>query len=268
MLEHRTLLESPFAVASAVRCPGLTSARCPEEQVSGAAVVLVRRGVFRRTADGRPALADVTTGYLQRPGESQRIDHPAGGDVCTAIAVADDLADRLAHAGPIRVTAAADLAHRRLLADPGEDRAADLIASLLPAPAPHPATDDVRALLHADPSCDLTTLAAVVGWSPWHLSRVFHRSTGSTLSAYRRRLRVRAALDALSAGAPLAAAANESGFADQAHMTRAIRSETGHTPGHLAVLLRAGDDDRTRAISGEGPPGSSGSIGLSRGRGL
>jgi len=246
MLEHRTLLESPFAVAAEVRCPGLSSARGAEEQAGGAAVVLVRRGVFRRTADGRPALADVTTGYVQRPGESQRIDHPAGGDVCTSIAVSEDLADRLGHAGPIRVSAAADLAHRCFLADPSDDRAADLIASLLPAPPPHPSTDDVRALLHADPSCDLTTLAAAVGWSPWHLSRVFHRSTGSTLSAYRRRLRVRAALEALSAGASLAAVAGETGFADQAHMTRAIRSETGHTPGHLALLVRTGSGSPPR----------------------
>jgi AraC-like DNA-binding protein len=238
VLEHRVLLESPVARVAAVRCPG-GHAWSPEEEVDGAGLVLIRRGVFLRRADGRAALADVTTGYLQRRGEAQQIAHPYGGDICTSIHLSDELADRFG--ARLHVSPAADLAHRRLIAAHPADRAeltADLIAELLPfsSDEAHPLIDEVRALLHSDPSLDLGALAAAVGWSPWYLSRVFHRATGSTLNAYRRRLRVRVALDELPDSPDLASLAARVGFADQAHMTRAVRAETGSTP---AALRRA-----------------------------
>ncbi|GAA0530383.1 helix-turn-helix transcriptional regulator [Paractinoplanes ferrugineus] len=243
MLDHSLLVRTPFGRVAAVRCPGDHPAWSPEEPVTSASVVLVRRGVFLRSVDGRTSVADVTTGYLQRPGECQRVAHPAGADVCTALTVPDDLADRLAHAGAaVHVSAAADLAHRHLLADPTPDRVAELIDALLPAsPAlswPRAAAiDEVRVRLHADPSSDLPTLAAAVGWSPWHLSRMFRRTTGCTLRAYRRHLRVRAALDELPDAPDLADLAVRTGFADQSHMTRAVRQETGRTPAALARSL-------------------------------
>ena len=240
------LLESPVARVAAVRCPG-GAAWSAEEQVGSASVVLVRRGVFLRRAGGRSALADVTTGYVQLPGECQQIAHPSGGDICTSLGVSPDLACRLAAGGGVAVSPAADLAHRRLLAAAEPDRAdlaAALLAALLPAqPAARatPAIDDVRALLHTDPALDLSGLAAAVGWSPWHLSRVFHRVTGSTINRYRRRLRVRAALDQLSDADDLAGLAARVGFADQAHMTRAVRAETGGTPAALRKALDQGE---------------------------
>ncbi|MFD0517736.1 hypothetical protein [Paractinoplanes durhamensis] len=68
MLDNSVLVETPFARAAAVHCPGEQARWSAEEQVTGASLVLVRRGVFVRSADGRAAVADVTTGYLQRPG--------------------------------------------------------------------------------------------------------------------------------------------------------------------------------------------------------
>ncbi|WP_436522805.1 helix-turn-helix domain-containing protein [Actinoplanes sp. HUAS TT8] len=278
MLEFRGLLTTGWVTATAVRCAG---GHAPEEPVTTPAVVLVRRGVFVRHADGRATLADVTTGYIQRPGETQRISHPHGGDVCTALTVTPELADRLARTGPLpsssrasfgtssrvsfrasfragllHVSAPADLIHRRLLAAPPVDRpdlAGELLAALLPAPhttrPAHPVVEEVRELLHLDPTLDLTALAGVVSWSPWHLSRAFHQATGSTLSTYRRRLRVRAALDDLltEPRASLATVAARTGFADQPHMTRAIRTETGSPPATLRRLLyrsRPGNDLR------------------------
>jgi transcriptional regulator GlxA family with amidase domain len=97
----------------------------------------------------------------------------------------------------------------------------------------------VRELLHTEPGLDLTALAAAVGWSPWYLSRVFRQATGVRLTAYRNRLRVRAVLDDLTEepGAGLAGLAVRHGFADQAHMTRVIRAETGGTPAALRRRL-------------------------------
>jgi AraC-like DNA-binding protein len=93
--------------------------------------------------------------------------------------------------------------------------------------------------LHSDPTAGLTALAAAAGWSPWYLSRAFHAATGLTLTAYRRRLRVRAALDDLARDPPpaLAGLALRHGFADQSHLTRAVRAETGHPPAALRRLL-------------------------------
>ena len=49
-----------------------------------------------------------------------------------------------------------------------------------------------------DFSLSLDEVAREVGASPHHLSRVFQRVTGSSLTAYRNRLRVRAVLDTLA----------------------------------------------------------------------
>jgi AraC-like DNA-binding protein len=245
VLEHRELLASPSLSLSAVRCRG-APAWTAEEPVTSAAVVLVRRGVFLRRVRGVTAAADVTTGYVQRPGEEQQIGHPAGGDVCTTLAVPAEVAERLARAGPVVVPPAADLAHRRLLARARagrvdvQDLAAEVLAALLPAPVVRQrGVEQARAALHADPELSLDELAGLVGWSPWHLSRAFHRGTGLTLRAYRLRLRVRRAIDGLAGGAGLAEVARRAGFADQAHMSRAVRREVDASPGAVRRLLRA-----------------------------
>ncbi|HET6529655.1 MAG TPA: helix-turn-helix domain-containing protein [Actinoplanes sp.] len=289
MLHQLRLIDSGALRLTTVGCPGGTPWSA-EEPVTTAAVVLVRRGVFRRRVNGAESLADTTTGYVQRPGECQQVGHPAGGDVCTTIGVPPELADRLARTGPLIVPAAADLAHRRVLAatrhprpaqpdparpdpaqpDPAQpdparpnrtrfhpaqrhpapaasdlvlsDLATDVLAALLPATAPPRSSariDDVRAALHADPGRTLADLATVAGWSPWHLSRAFHQVTGVTIGTYRRRLRTRAALDALADGDTPAAVAARTGFADQAHLTRALRREVALSPA-VARRLFAG----------------------------
>jgi AraC-like DNA-binding protein len=238
VLNQRSLLDSPALRLTTVGCSGGAS-WSPAEPVTTAAVVLVRRGVFRRRVNGVESLADTTTGYLQRPGEHQQVAHPAGGDVCTTIGVPPELADRLARAGPLTVPPAADVAHRRLLAaarHPGAglvDLATEVLMTLLPATAPprsHARIDDVRAALHTDPGLALSDLATMTGWSPWYLSRAFHQVTGVTLGTYRRRLRTRAALDALADGDSPAAVAARTGFADQAHLTREWRALSGLPP--------------------------------------
>jgi AraC-like DNA-binding protein len=253
VLERDDLLESPMLSLAAVRCPG-GRAWSHEEPVTTAAVVLVRNGIFLRRVNGRRTIADPTTGYVQHPGDVQQVSHPAGSDVCTTIGIPPEWATHLpvSAPGPVTVTAAADLAHRRLLAAARAghrqlpDLAADVLATLLPVPGPAAAgrVDDARTALHTDPELPLAALAALSGWSPWHLSRAFHRATGLTISTYRRRLRVRAALDALTTDEPLAAIAARTGFADQAHMTRTLRREIDLSPATARRLLRDPVDHR------------------------
>jgi AraC-like DNA-binding protein len=249
--------------------------------VTSAAIVLPCRGVFRLRADGRERVVDPATAYLQWPGEEQQFAHPAGGDVCTAIGLSADPAAGLAAEAlaegerpavardPVPVAPPLALAHRLLLsrARAGADRVelgdltAALIAELLPAlgaasggaswPGPARAgpalarqrrlVEDARELLSCQPDRPLPDLAALLGTSPWRLSRLFHRFTGVSLHRYRIRLRVTAALDRLAGGVDsLAVLAAELGFADQAHLSRVVRQSTGLTPGRLRTLIGPG----------------------------
>ncbi|MGR6317253.1 helix-turn-helix transcriptional regulator [Micromonospora soli] len=89
----------------------------------------------------------------------------------------------------------------------------------------------------------LTEVAEQVGCSPHHLSRVFQRVTGQSLTAYRNRLRVRSVLTVLADGdgPPLGEVAAAHGFADQAHLTRVVREQVGHPPARLRRLFAARD---------------------------
>jgi AraC family transcriptional regulator len=78
------------------------------------------------------------------------------------------------------------------------------------------------------------TLAALAGPEavhPAHLARAFRRSQGVTVAAYVRRLRLEHAMRELRATPrSLAAIAHAAGFADQSHLTRALKAATGVTP--------------------------------------
>jgi AraC-like DNA-binding protein len=98
----------------------------------------------------------------------------------------------------------------------------------------------VREALAADPDLSLAQLARELSISPHHLSRTFRAQTGETIARHRMRLRTRTVLERLAAGdTDLARLAAESGFADQSHLSRVIRSETGATPRALRAALTA-----------------------------
>ncbi len=67
---------------------------------------------------------------------------------------------------------------------------------------------------------------------PARLARGFRRSYGESVGERLRRLRLDAARAALERpGSDLADVAQECGFADQSHLTRAFRKAFGVTPG-------------------------------------
>ena len=99
----------------------------------------------------------------------------------------------------------------------------------------------VRDRLHdeAPAAVSVRAMAASMGVHPVALTRAFRRAYGVPVTAYARRLRLRAAADRVaSTDEPLARVAVGAGFADQAHLTRALRDETGLTPGALRRLVR------------------------------
>jgi AraC-like DNA-binding protein/quercetin dioxygenase-like cupin family protein len=90
-----------------------------------------------------------------------------------------------------------------------------------------------RALL-ADPDLPIAAWAREAGLHPGSVARGFQQQFGVTAARFRATARAHRALAALSnPGLSLVQAAGDSGFADQAHMTRAIVALTGSTPHRL-----------------------------------
>jgi AraC-like DNA-binding protein len=274
MLTARTFLSSDGVQVSDVACRHRRGRGHADEQISGHAIVFVRRGCFIRSVDGVELLLDPTVAYCMNPGEEQRYDHPHDhGDDCTSVFLdADVLAslwggDPSLPSRPLPTSAQIDLEHRLLLSagregvDPHEqlERAIVLTVRALEQADPRrvaagrPATtrtrqavaDGAREILAASPERSLPELARELAVSPHHLSRVFRAVTGQTISRHRMRLRTRAALERLSGGElNLARLAAELGFADQSHLCRVVRQETGHAPSSLRRLLAYADSQR------------------------
>lgn len=101
--------------------------------------------------------------------------------------------------------------------------------------APQPAAlARLLAEIDADPARphDLPSLAAPLGLSRFQTLRAFFRATGLTPHAYLLDRRVRRASELIRAGdCGLAGIAAQTGFADQAHLTREFKRRHGLTPG-------------------------------------
>jgi AraC-like DNA-binding protein len=267
LLNRRILLDSADIAIEDFSCRHPKVRGEAVELTTRHALVFVRRGCFIRRVDGLRSLLDPTLAYSMNPGEEERFDHPTGhGDDCTAIVLDPSMAASLwggeeaLPSGPLPVPPRLDLAHRLLLAagrsgadrDQLVERAVTLAGAALEQIDPHqvaagrPATararrllvDGARELLATEPGCPLPRLARTLAVSPHHLSRIFRAATGHTISRHRMRLRTRAALERLAAGdQDLARLAADVGFADQSHLCRVLRAETGQPPSTLRQAI-------------------------------
>lgn len=80
----------------------------------------------------------------------------------------------------------------------------------------------------------LADTARTVGYSPFHMARVFRAVTGSSVHSYAMRLRLRLAFDRIAGGErDLAALAAELGFASHSHFTLRFRQAFGQAPSIL-----------------------------------
>lgn len=236
------------------QCAGAAEGPDRPERVEGFELVIPRAGAFRRCTDDGERVVDPTVAYLGLPGQDQLVSHAAdgAGDACRVYILSSGLVPLRLADGPVPLGPAADLFERGLAARVRrapvdglavEEGVVGLCALLDPADhrlRPTPAVDRARELLahrFAEP-LGLVELARLVGYSPHHLSRTFAAATGLTLSRYRRRLRVRAALARLEQGADdLARLAADLGFADHSHLTAACKAEAGQAPSRLRALL-------------------------------
>ncbi|QBR04372.1 helix-turn-helix domain-containing protein [Paraburkholderia pallida] len=99
------------------------------------------------------------------------------------------------------------------------------------------AIDDIAGSLATH--TDNQTLANNADMSVSQFTRNFQKATGLTPHQYRLRLRIEVAKEKLKGGMEsFAAIADELGFADQAHFTRAFRQFAGVTPGEFSAAFK------------------------------
>jgi AraC-like DNA-binding protein len=231
------------------------------------ALVFVRKGGFRIRLDGKEDYLGPSAAYFERRDAEYQTLHPDdNGDTTAMFFFSDDALARHVHNGavptmPLVCDGGIDLSQRRLIralaegidAFEADERIAWLIGALLELagdPPPQAARERTRRAhgrivsmakeaIALDPAgIDLGSLAALVGHSPFHVSRVFRKSVGIPLTQFRNRVRVATALTHLEQGeSDLASLALRLGFVDQAHMTRVLRRELGSPPGRVREML-------------------------------
>ncbi len=220
-------------------------------------LVLLRRGGYWREVNGRGAYLGPTDAFFERPFVEQRIEHHRdAGDRCTSFwlsesAVYELAGDTSVPDEPITTTSAIDLRHRELVVAlrrgidrfEFDERLAQFVGAITECAAPGRFTarrsttranhrrmvQDAREAIIADPAgADLGNLAQTLGHTRFHVSRVFSRLTGMTLSQFRNRVRVAIALERLADGhESLAILSADLGFVDQSHLSRVVGASTG-----------------------------------------
>lgn len=101
---------------------------------------------------------------------------------------------------------------------------------------------EAQALLDSDKSFSLklSSVSRAFGLSPGYASREFRRWMGCSIGEYMIRRRVADAFHLIRhSEKSFASIAAEGGFADQSHLSRAIKHATGHTPRALRSDARA-----------------------------
>ena len=257
----RALFQSELLSIDEHSCRAGRSDWGPEQGGEPASILFVRRGCFH--VHGRiEVFADPFSALVYDGGHSYRVRHPAdGGDATTRITPNAALMDEALGRTPIHipVTQAIHLRQLQVYAraraanvDPldVEEAAVDLlheVAALAgafndsrPIAPTRRRIAEARAFLAAAPEADhrLSDVARAAGCSPFHFARLFKEETGSSVRAYRLRLRLALAVEQLAQGAvDLTTLAMDTGFSHHSHMTAAFRKVLGRTPSAVRAEL-------------------------------
>jgi AraC family transcriptional regulator len=93
-----------------------------------------------------------------------------------------------------------------------------------------------------DPQLSLGKLASVLHIHPVHVARSFRRFMGCTFGEYLAETRIRKAFELLrNSKRPIVEIAYACGFADHAHLCRALKNSTGLTPSAFRQSLQSGE---------------------------
>lgn len=94
-------------------------------------------------------------------------------------------------------------------------------------------------LLRHDAAVQEIVQGHTLALSPRSMQRHFRRATGLTPGMHRQIERARQAMALLEAGIPIRDAAHAAGYADQPHMSRALKRCIGRTPACIARVSRS-----------------------------
>ena len=205
-----------------------SGASLPRHRHGEAYVALVLEGGYEeagvlgrvRVEPGQAVLHGAFEGHRNRIGARGarvlNLTLPAGLDLATGLGAVRD----------------ADAAARTAERDPAAALAILLDGLVRLAPRPADWLDELAGAIAAEPALRLGGWGRNRGLSPAALSRAFAGAYGETPIRFRLETRARRAWRAIVDGrAPLADIAAEAGFADPAHMGRAVKALTGRTPG-------------------------------------
>ncbi len=231
----------------------------------GALIVFPRTPVVIDQLGRGRVVADSTRVLFYPPGQQYRRELlSADGDRCSYIGVSPALIGEAMAGEPppvaVQLESSDFLLHqtvrRRVItgrADPDEVREALylLVARALraggakvtsPPKGDADVVEETRLVLarDLDKRLSLDEVARAVHLSPFHLSRVFRQRTGSSIHAYRTSLRLRASLEPIADGQPIAHVAADLGFASHAHLTDRFRRAFGVSPQAWRANLRSG----------------------------
>lgn len=204
-------------------------------------ICVVLRGSFLEAGDAgrfRVGAGDV---LVHRPFEAHLdLFSPAGAEVLNLPLPHDSPSGRFSLAD---LDAVARLAEREPLA-----AAAAALAGAAPGAGEQDWPDLLAAELRSGRRLSLGRWAAEHGLAPATVSRGFRKAYGTTPARFAAELRARRAWDAVrSSPQPIAGVALDHGFADQAHMSRAVRQLTGAPPGHWRGEVKSVQDPLGRA---------------------
>ncbi len=96
---------------------------------------------------------------------------------------------------------------------------------------------------HAAEDMTLDELAAIAGFSRFHLARAFRKELGLTPFAYLTGRRIARAKRLLAGERPLSQVALDCGFYDQSHLSRSFKAWVGVTPGRYRLGSNSVQDD-------------------------
>lgn len=210
-------------------------------------VSVLMAGAFREISDARTADNETAHIGFKAAGLAHANLYSETGALILSINFASDETPALAwNWQPARAGEIA-LARQLVMARQGEAdvraRALDLVSHAVCARPldrlPPGWARQLRDRLNEEGQVDLDRAAREYGIHRAHLSRGFRQWFGAPPSLYGLRCRMNRAVSALARGESAARAASAAGFADQSHLIRTLKRETGLTPRHFERLIAA-----------------------------
>jgi AraC-like DNA-binding protein len=275
-----TLLETRTVAIHDVHCRGSHRHESGEECSSATHLVFPYRGVYVRHVGREQTVAEANQVLFFNAEESYRVSHPvAGGDANLSLAIGEEQLRELAPRALLQDRATPAFKPQRLgidaraqalvallrhglrsaTAEPleAEGLALTLVRRSLGPRTTHEAdgtpgrrrlVDRAKLVLASDPArrWTLAEIAAEVGGSPVHLTRVFQSVEGMPLYRYQRRLRLARALDLISQYDDLTTLGMDLGFSSHSHFTAAFREVYGYTPSEFRSSIASSRMSRSR----------------------